>query len=279
MKTTLGCALLLGAAMTFGMAPPAMAEEILVSSSIQAAVDAASPGDTVVVPPGRYHETVTIGKSGITIRGNHGTVIDAAGFAVGIRATPGPGGPGCPASTLTDITVDDVRIENARFTGVLVRGVDGFTVRDGVYAGNEEYAIVPICSRNGVIEGNHVEGTDDAAIYVGNSHVVVVERNHATDSTVGIEIENSTGTGSRSPAPALGLHGSGRVRAAAARRVARGDERRRAGRSAHTARAGKPILTPCQLLRIGDDAQNGCGRPAVEPAKGVESSLRGRGFL
>ena len=43
-----------------------------------------------------------------------------------------------------------------------------------------------------MIEGNHVEGTDDAAIYVGNSHGVLVEHNHATDSTVGIEIENST---------------------------------------------------------------------------------------
>ena len=43
-----------------------------------------------------------------------------------------------------------------------------------------------------MIDGNHVEGTDDAAIYVGNSHDVLVEHNHATDSTVGIEIENST---------------------------------------------------------------------------------------
>jgi parallel beta-helix repeat protein len=76
---------------------------------------------------------------------------------------------------------------------VLLRGVDGFAVRDGSYTGDEEYAIFPICSRNGVIDGNHVEGTDDAAIYVGNSHDVVVEGNHATDSTVGIEIENSTG--------------------------------------------------------------------------------------
>jgi parallel beta-helix repeat protein len=174
-------------------APSASADDVVVISSIQAAVDAAAPGDTVIVPPGRYHETVTIAKSGITIRGSRGAVLDAAGFAVGIRASPGPGGPGCPTSTLTNITVDGLRIENARFTGALLRGVDGFAVRNGIYTGNEEYAIFPICSRNGVIDGNHVEGTDDAAIYVGNSHDVVVEGNYATDSTVGIEIENSTG--------------------------------------------------------------------------------------
>jgi parallel beta-helix repeat protein len=191
MKATLLYLLLLAVALA--AAPTAMAENVVAFSSIQAAVDAARPGDTVIVPPGRYHESVTIGKSGIAIRGSRGAVLDAAGFAVGIRASAGPGGPGCPVSTLTHITVDGLRIENARFTGVLLRGVDGFAVRDGSYTGNEEYSIFPICSRNGVIDGNHVEGTDDAAIYVGNSHDVVVEGNHATDSTVGIEIENSTG--------------------------------------------------------------------------------------
>jgi parallel beta-helix repeat protein len=184
---------LAAAGLALAAASPALADDVVVSRSIQAAVDAAAPADTVIVPPGRYHETVTIAKSGITIRGSRGAVLDAAGFAVGIRASPGPGGPGCPTSTLTHITVDGLRIENAGFTGALLRGVDGFAVRNGIYTGNEEYAIFPICSRNGVIDGNHVEGTDDAAIYVGNSHDVVVERNHATDSTVGIEIENSTG--------------------------------------------------------------------------------------
>jgi parallel beta-helix repeat protein len=193
MRTRVAVRVFVVAAAALAAAPAASADDVVVVSSIQAAVDAAAPGDTVVVPPGLYHETVTIGKSGITLRGSRGAVLDASGFAVGIRASAGPGGPGCPVSTLTHITVDGLRIENARFTGVLLRGVDGFAVRDGSYTGNEEYAIFPICSRNGVIDGNHVEGTDDAAIYVGNSDDVVVERNHATDSTVGIEIENSTG--------------------------------------------------------------------------------------
>ena len=180
------------AAVALAAAPSAAAEDVVVVSSIQAAVDAARPGDTVIVPPGRYHESVTVAKSEITIRGSRGAVLDASGFAVGIRAASGPGGPGCPTPTISDIVIDGLRVEGAGFTGALLRGVDGFAVRDGVYAGNEEYAVFPICSRNGVIEGNHVEGTDDAAIYVGNSRDVVVERNHATDSTVGIEIENST---------------------------------------------------------------------------------------
>jgi hypothetical protein len=95
-KPTLFYLLLLAATVAFAAPPTAIAENVVASSSIQAAVDAASPGDTVIVPPGRYHETVTIGKSGITIRGSRGSVLDASGFAVGIRAAAGPGGPGCP---------------------------------------------------------------------------------------------------------------------------------------------------------------------------------------
>jgi hypothetical protein len=63
-------------------------------------------------------------------------VLDASGFAVGIRVATDPGGPGCPAPTLSDITLDGLRIENASFTGVLLRGVDRFAVRDGLYTGN-----------------------------------------------------------------------------------------------------------------------------------------------
>jgi parallel beta-helix repeat protein len=178
----------------------ARAGTITVTTTIQAGVDAANPGDTVLVPPGRYHETVTIAKSGITIRGGKGAILDAAGFPVGIRAssgpiTPVPGGfPICPPMSLHDIHIDGLKVVNASFTGVLLRGVDGFSVRDGRYIDNEAYAIFPICSHDGVVEGNWVEGTDDASIYIGDSDDVVIDGNHATDSTVGIEIENTTNT-------------------------------------------------------------------------------------
>ena len=178
----------------------AAARLITVTTTIQAAVNMAQAGDTVIVPPGRYHESVTIARSGITIRGGQGAVLDAAGFSAGIRAssgaiTQGPDGfPVCPPLNLHDIHIDGLKIVNASFTGVLLRGVDGFSVRDGRYTGNQEYAIFPICSQDGVVAGNSVEGTDDAAIYIGDSDDVLIARNHATDSTIGIEIENTTNT-------------------------------------------------------------------------------------
>jgi pectin methylesterase-like acyl-CoA thioesterase len=49
---------------------------IVVSTTIQAAVDAANPGDTVRVPPGIYHENVLVTKDNITIEGSHGAILD-----------------------------------------------------------------------------------------------------------------------------------------------------------------------------------------------------------
>lgn len=41
---------------------------------IRAAVDAASPGATVLIAPGIYHEAIQIRKDGLTLQGSPGTV-------------------------------------------------------------------------------------------------------------------------------------------------------------------------------------------------------------
>ncbi len=181
-------------------APPAGAtgrQVIVVTGSIQAAVDAASPGDTIVVPPGTYEGGVVIDKSGITIRGSRAAVIDATGHRYGIRVgtgqiTVGPGGvPVCPPATVHDVTVDGLTIRDADDTGLFMIGVDGFRIAHGRYADNEDYGPFPVCSQHGVIEFNQVSGTDDAGIYVGNDLGVTVRKNHVTGCAIGVEIENS----------------------------------------------------------------------------------------
>ena len=92
----------------------ASAKNIKVTTTIQAAVNAASPGDTVVVPPGTYYEGVLVTTSGLTIKGSNAAVLDASGHPYGIdveSAAPGdpPVFPGCPDLSIHGFTLDGLR--------------------------------------------------------------------------------------------------------------------------------------------------------------------------
>lgn len=179
----------------------ALARKIIVSDgdSIQAAVDAADPGDTILVRAGTYtgnagnDSVVTVTKDDITIRGSRNAVIDATGFEYGIMVgDDAPIGSSCPPITVTGFKLAGLTIQNATDTGVRLVGVDGFTLSRSAYIDNEEYGPFPVCSRNGLITKNFASGHNDAAIYVGDDDNVHVTHNVATDNVVGAEIENST---------------------------------------------------------------------------------------
>ena len=167
----------------------AAAHAIVVSTTIQAAIDAARPGDTVLVPPGIYRENVLVTKDNITIQGSLGAVMDGTGLAgdTGITVTPV-----APATRITGFSLAGLRPQHYSENGVLLMHVHNFHISHGEYIDNAEYGIFPVLSSNGLIDLNHVAGANDTGIYVGQSHNVVIKKNHVTDCTVGIEVENSS---------------------------------------------------------------------------------------
>ena len=136
---------------------PAKADIVPVSSTIQAAVDAAEPGDIILVPPGTYHESVRVLKNDITILGPRTAIIDASGFANGIHVgadifTPSPN-PVCP-NTSTD--EDIARIPAG--TGILNVATDRLTIRENKVTGNNTLGVAitanPLASLDPRIDPN-----------------------------------------------------------------------------------------------------------------------------
>jgi parallel beta-helix repeat protein len=177
---------------------------IVVTTTIQAAVDAAQPGDTVLVPPGTYRESVQVTKSHLTIAGSPAAVIDAAGFSTGIRvgtgriSRDGPV-PTCPALAVEGFTLKGLTITHGGFSGVFLVGVDGYHLTRTRYVDNPVYGPFPVCSHNGLIDFNQVVGGDlagegpsvDTGIYVGDDDQVTVQHNSVTNYVIGVVVENT----------------------------------------------------------------------------------------
>ena len=162
---------------------------VVVSTTIQAALEAANPGDTVRVPPGTYHENVLVTKDNITIEGSASAILDGTGL---------PGTSGITVRSLTPLAringfrLTGMRIQNYIRNGVILSRVDNYQIDHGVYINNKAYGIFPIRSTNGLIEFNQVSGSDDTGIYIGQSSDAAIRNNHVTDCTVGISAEVSS---------------------------------------------------------------------------------------
>lgn len=173
----------------FGEVVQAKDKVVVVSTTIQAAVDAANAGDTVRVPPGLYHENVLVTKNNITIKGSPDAILDGTGL-------PGDSGitvrSSTPSLRIKEFTLTGLRIQNYSGNGVILIRVDKFQIDDGQYVNNDQYGIFPILSSHGRVEFNQVSGSNDTGIYVGQSEDIDVSQNSSSNCTIGIEVENSS---------------------------------------------------------------------------------------
>jgi parallel beta-helix repeat protein len=171
------------------------------STTIQGAVDAASPGDTIYLYPGTYAESVDIETSGLSIIGNscngqRPALINPnpGSTADGIRAC-GSLDPTC-STPADDLLFESFDVGDFDDNGILVVGAEGVTFRDIVATAggtnqSMEYAVFPVFSNDVLIEDCVASGVSDAALYVGQSTNIVVRNNEVFGNVAGIEIENS----------------------------------------------------------------------------------------
>ncbi|HTO55545.1 MAG TPA: parallel beta-helix domain-containing protein [Myxococcota bacterium] len=200
------------ASLLFATAAGARTFVVHPGDSIQAAVDQASPGDTVKVMPGTYHEAgspcptdashtcaVVVTKPNITLQGqpnpHKAVVLENAGDQdQGIVFVPsGVDAPTCldaDASRLAGAAVSGFTVKGFGGEGIFLLCVDHFSVRLNTAEDNGEYGIFPSHSTHGTIAGNVATGSNDTGIYIGQSRTVHVESNVARGNVSGFEIEN-----------------------------------------------------------------------------------------
>lgn len=188
-----------GCGMSIPSASATDSHVVRAGESIQKAVDAARPGDTVVVMPGTYRESVQVTKPGLILRGSGSrTVIRPA--EPGTRAVDAcaKAGNGICVQGRSGGTVDDVRIESLTVSGFKKNGVwaswtDRLTVRRVTSEQNGVWGIAQERSTRGAFIGNTARANGDAGIFVANT---VDEEGGATD-TRGTELRDNTLTDNR----------------------------------------------------------------------------------
>jgi nitrous oxidase accessory protein NosD len=154
--------------------------------SIQKAIKAADPGDTIVVLGGVHHESVVIKKDGISLRGD-----DAV-----LKPPAKPTSP-CGASGFCvqadDVSISGFTVRNFPASGIIAIGAHNAKFVTNRAFNNGEYGIAAFSSPGTRMIANLTSGSDDAGLYVGDSpHAdATVVANETYDNFLGILVRNA----------------------------------------------------------------------------------------
>ena len=193
--------------------------------SIQKAINAADPGDTIVVR-GVHREDVVIRKDGIKLRGDDAVIKPPAKADSPCSRFSGPTaicvlGDFNPETGEVRRYVEDVSISGLTIRGFKAVGIDVGAARDATVTkiravGNKNGmgtafsvgtkflsnvvrdsgvdAIGLERSRDVTISGNDVEGSSNSGIFIGEGTNATISSNDLTDNNVGMLVVKSTGT-------------------------------------------------------------------------------------
>lgn len=147
--------------------------------TIQGAVDAADPGDTVLIGPGVYHEGVKVLTPYLTIRGTDRNEVILDGdyhLPNGVHVAEADG-----------VVVENLTTRHYLLNGVYWNGVQGYRASYVTAVANGDYGIYAFDSVWGRFDHSYAAGNPDSGFYIGQCYPC-----HAVISDV-IAVDNSVG--------------------------------------------------------------------------------------
>lgn len=140
------------------------------AKTIQGAVDKAKKGDLVLVSPGVYKESVTIGTDGVVLRGvdRNATILDGefkrdnGVFVVGADG----------------VAVENLTARNYKENGFFWNGVLGYRGSYLTAYRNGDYGIYAYDSQYGLFDHSYASGSPDSGFYIGQCnpcHAVITD--------------------------------------------------------------------------------------------------------
>ncbi|MCA1708214.1 MAG: cupredoxin domain-containing protein, partial [Actinobacteria bacterium] len=127
--------------------------------TIQAAVDHANPGSTILIRPGVYKTKVTVQTPNLIIRGvdRFRTILDGEDKR----------GNGITVDGTRNVTIENLTVRNYLSNGIFINNTTGYTVNHVDAIKGRTYGVYAFDSYDGVIKNSFAYGSGDGAFYVG----------------------------------------------------------------------------------------------------------------
>jgi parallel beta-helix repeat protein len=151
---------------------------------ISSAVAAAAPGDTILVGPGTYTESVTITKP--LSLDSFGAIIDATGLTEGIFVD------GLHTPELASVHISGFTVENANNEGILIANASSVTIAGNTVQNNDKALVAGSCTDLPSFETAEITDCGEGIHLLGVDHSIVTN-NTVHGNSGGILLADDTG--------------------------------------------------------------------------------------